>query len=137
MHKQTLRSVFNLKSKEESKWTKILQIKNSTKSSDKLINKRRIIPSDNDIIHKKKEVDHTRTMMQDKEITVSRRSNKAKMKQLSGEAFKPGHRCLFQSINGLKKKADMRRIGWINISRRLRHKNLFMKHPMKESIRNI
>ena len=71
MHKQTLRSVFNLKSKEESKWTKILQIKNSTKSSDKLINKRRIIPSDNDIIHKKKEVDHTRTMMQDKEITVS------------------------------------------------------------------
>ena len=65
MHKQTLRSVFNLKSKEESKWTKILQIKNSTKSSDKLINKRRIIPSDNDIIHIKKEVDHARTMMQD------------------------------------------------------------------------
>ena len=137
MHKQTLRCVLNLKPKEEFKKAKILQIKGSTKAGNKLINEWRTIPNDNDIINIKKKINHKGTMMQNKQITISRRGMKTNVKQLRSEALKPSSRGLFKSINGFMKKADMSGMFRINIARRLRHKDLLMKPPMKKSIRYI
>ena len=111
MHKQTLRCVLNLKPKEEFKKAKILQIKGSTKAGNKLINEWRTIPSDNDIINIKKKINHKGTMMQNKQITISRRGMKTNVKQLRSEALKPSSRGLFETIEGLKKLANM---GWMS-----------------------
>ena len=99
-----------------------------------MINEWRTIPSDNDIINIKKKINHKGTMLQNKKITISGRGIKTNVEQLRSKAFKPCSRDLFKSINGFMKEADMSWMCRINIARRLRRKDLPMKHLMRKSI---
>ena len=56
---------------------------------------------------------------------------------MSGEALKLGSRSLFETINGLVKSANMLRQMRSNITRWLRHVNLFLENSMEKGISNI
>ena len=137
MHKQTSRSIINLKTKEIMKQSKTLEIKIISQKLDNIRDKGRTIACDDNVIYIKQWIHNERMMSQDEQITISSRSVKPNMKQLRSKPLKPSSRSLFETIKSFMKKADMSWKSRINMTLRLSHIDLFLKNTMEKGIIDI